>query len=192
MKQKIKKGVFVIGPPGSGKSSVASFLEQRYSLKWVSMGKLLRKVAYNKKDSRSAAVRKAIESGKGASDKLILSIYKDNIKTAKNGVVLDGNPGGVYQAQKTISLLKENNIKNIFCIRLTCLKKICVKRIIARDSSVRKDGSLSVINKRFAWYKTKVMEGYKTIKKNSQLTVIVDSSGEIYNTTKKLVTLLAM
>lgn len=146
------------------------------------MGQLLRKLAYDSKDVRSNAVKKAMESGKGASDKLILSIYKENMKTKKQGVVFDGNPGGKFQAQKTIELLRGSKIENIFCIRLICSKRICIKRILARDNSIRKDGSIKIINKRFKWYRSKVMDGYKIVKKNSQLTIILDSSQSITTT----------
>lgn len=97
-----------IGPPGAGKGSVASFCIKRFGWLQVSTGNLCRKhIAEQTKIGKEIDL--IIKSGKLINDDLITSMVSDWLrenaqKTA--GIIFDGYPRTVVQAQDFSSMLK--------------------------------------------------------------------------------------
>ena len=90
----------ILGPPGSGKSTQAELLAQKLGLPHISTGDIFREIA--KQDtSLGKEVKHALDEGELVSDKATMQIIPQFLKAPKlrRGVVLDGFPRNLYQAQ---------------------------------------------------------------------------------------------
>ena len=99
-----------LGPAGSGKGTQAQFLKDSLNYEHLSTGDLLR--AEIKSNSElGQQVQSVINSGNLVSDDIILNIIKKNItglkSSNKTGVMFDGFPRTIEQANALTSLMKE-------------------------------------------------------------------------------------
>jgi adenylate kinase len=96
----------LLGAPGSGKGTQARLLAERYKIRQISTGDLLREaVASNSPLGRQAKV--AMDAGQLVSDDVVLSIIQERIlrPDARNGFILDGFPRSLPQAEALDLLL---------------------------------------------------------------------------------------
>lgn len=90
----------LLGPPGSGKSTIAEALIDHYNLVTISTGQLLR----NEIRSRTALGRSVsayIDEGNLAPDSLMDRVLRSSLETldAEQGILLDGYPRTMQQAR---------------------------------------------------------------------------------------------
>lgn len=84
--------ILLAGPQGSGKTTQAKFLAQKYGLTFISAGKLLRELARSGSEE-GARISQQMEEGEFVDDKVAARLVKDEIdKDSKNGFILDGFP----------------------------------------------------------------------------------------------------
>ncbi|MFA5173087.1 MAG: GTP cyclohydrolase II [Candidatus Paceibacterota bacterium] len=115
----IKKDIFLIfGPPGSGKTAQSIFLSEQLKLSHISWGSIYRdKKMRNKYKKEIKKIDNEKTSVKNRS-KLISSIIENEInkltaKSSFNGLVLDGFPRRIQEAQALKKIIKNNN----FCLK---------------------------------------------------------------------------
>lgn len=122
--------IILIGPPGSGKGTVAEFLEKKYKLFHLSTGQMLRNVAKERAD-----IAEILTKGQLVPDDLILSVLKDYIETNQilDNFILDGTPRTLYQYEDLKKWLKEKNTKFDMAIYL----KVSDEEVINRLSNRR-------------------------------------------------------
>ena len=115
--------IIILGPPGSGKGTIADKLAKDFKLTPISAGEILRKEI-----AKHTSLGKKVKSiGKGvlAPNKLVSDIIRKNIKN-KNNFILDGFP-------RTISQAKETEIMGINqVIYLNVAEKPIIKRLSGR------------------------------------------------------------
>ena len=115
--------IIILGPPGSGKGTIAEKLAKDFNLIPISAGEILRKEI-----AKHTSLGKKVKSiGKGvlAPNKLVSDIIRKNIKN-KNNFILDGFP-------RTISQAKETGIMGINeVIYLNVAEKPIIKRLSGR------------------------------------------------------------
>ncbi len=102
--------VFILlGPPGSGKGTQGRLLSERLGIPYLSSGDVLRDLS--KKDNEMASeIKSYMEKGKLIPDTLMKEVFALSIKTAllkANGVILDGYPRTIYQANDLENFLQE-------------------------------------------------------------------------------------
>jgi len=98
-KKELMKIIF-FGPPGAGKGTQAEIVSKRLSIPTISTGNALREAVKN--GTKMGLEAKAfMESGKLVPDSVIIGIIKDRINDddCKNGIILDGFPLTLAQAQ---------------------------------------------------------------------------------------------
>ena len=117
--------VILLGPPGSGKGTVADRLEQELKLKHISAGQLLREEV-SKGTTIGRDIKNIIEKGNLVPDELATQIIKLEIETKKN-YLLDGYPRTVNQAKKT----------EVFKVDVVIYLDISEKEVIQRLSGRR-------------------------------------------------------
>lgn len=125
--------VVFIAPHGTGKGTQCAYLEKEYELNHLSTGDLVRN-AIKKQDALAKELEITINSGKLVSDEIVLGMIKDYLKKLdnQNGVIYDGYPRNIKQAQALDNLLKELNQKLDLVFYLEIPKEEAFKRTLGR------------------------------------------------------------
>src|SRR4030042_4126210 len=92
--------IIFLGSQGSGKSTQAKMLAEKLNLPWIEMGQLLRDTS-SQNDPRAFEIKKALDIGNLAPDKLVIEALRDRLSRpdCKNGYVLDGFPRNYAQLE---------------------------------------------------------------------------------------------
>ena len=124
--------IILIAPPAAGKGTQSELICNKYDIKHISTGDLIRTVI-NSNNEKSIELKKTIEQGKLVSDEFVLDLIKDEIKDG-NSYIFDGFPRTVNQAKLFDELLEKLNEKIDYVIYLDINKEIASKRILGRLS----------------------------------------------------------
>src|SRR3989344_8000384 len=116
--------IILLGPPGSGKGTVADRLEKEFHLKHISTGALLREEVA-KGTTIGKDIQKIIEKGELVPDELSIQIMRLEIGNKKD-YLLDGFPRTVNQAQKIDDLNAD------YIIYLEIVEKDVIERLSGR------------------------------------------------------------
>lgn len=98
--------IVLLGAPGSGKGTQARLLAERYKIRQISTGDVLREaVASNSSLGRQAKI--AMDAGQLVGDDVVLGILQERIlrPDARSGFILDGFPRSLPQAEALDLLL---------------------------------------------------------------------------------------
>lgn len=123
--------IVFLGPPGSGKGTLAQKLAQHLSFLHLSTGDLLR--TYAKKDTLEAQeLREVLKEGKLASFELFSKILVQRLKEAdcQSGVILDGFPRTLEQCS-FLDQLVADPLKMMF-INVSLPFEVILKRLMGR------------------------------------------------------------
>jgi adenylate kinase len=163
--------LILFGPPGSGKGTQSDKLVEKYGLKHLSTGNLLRQEITNKTPLGLEA-KSFMDKGQLVPDEVVIGMvdsYFDQYKDAK-GFLFDGFPRTVAQAQALDKLLdlKKTGIAAVLALEVS--EEELVKRLLNRGKTSGRsdDTDEPVIRKRFAVYSnetTPVAEHYKKARK---------------------------
>ena len=131
----LKRRIILLGPPGSGKGTVATRLHQEFGLSHISSGHLLR----HEVEKRSAIGQRArlfLENGELVPDRTVLQMMGEWIKSApvNDGFVLDGFPRTLSQAKPLDQWLAMRNAPMQAVILYDCDLKLILDRITGRWS----------------------------------------------------------
>lgn len=125
--------IIMLGAPGTGKGTVASVLQEKLGIKQISTGDIFRK---NIKEGTELGkiADSYISKGNLVPDDLTIKIVQDRISKpdVKNGIILDGFPRTIKQAEELDKLLEIENKKVDIVINLTTPEEEIVQRIVNR------------------------------------------------------------
>jgi len=144
----------IFGPPGSGKGTQATKIEGEFGLKHLSTGDILRaEVASGSPIGREAG--RIMASGDLVPDGLIVDIVRARLPEAEAGagVLLDGFPRTVRQAQALDAMLSDEGHEVDVVVALEVPEKELVERLLHRAQlEGRADDTREAITERMHEY----------------------------------------
>jgi adenylate kinase len=146
----------IFGPPGSGKGTQATRIENEFGLKHLSTGAILRQEVA-KRSATGKEVARIMAAGDLVPDDLIVDIVRKRLPAAEagTGVLLDGFPRTVAQARALDSMLQNEGHRVDFVIALDVPEKELVERILKRAKlESRADDTREAIEERMREYRT--------------------------------------
>jgi len=105
--------ILILGAPGVGKGTYASFLSEKYKIPHISSGDLLRE-AVEKKTGIGKKAEGYMKGGKLVPDEIVTQLIKERLKKedCKHGFLLDGFPRTIAQAKIMEKLKKIDKVLN--------------------------------------------------------------------------------
>jgi adenylate kinase len=146
----------IFGAPGSGKGTQSDLLVEKYGLLHISTGDLLRHHMKHGTELGKIA-EEYINKGNLIPDDLMLSILAAELEAHKevSGVIFDGFPRTVPQAEALRNLLAQHGEKVNVVVGLEVADDELVDRLVKRgEVSGRKDDTPETITKRLEVYHT--------------------------------------
>ena len=117
--------LILLGPPGSGKGTIASKLAQEFGYKHISTGDAFREAIRNKTPIGLEA-KKYLDRGELVPDKITVNVLKEKISGAED-FILDGYPRTIPQAD-AIKDMKINLVINIEVSEKNIVERISGRR----------------------------------------------------------------
>lgn len=147
--------IVIFGAPGSGKGTQSELLIKEYGLFHISTGDVLRQQIAQGTELGKVA-DEYISNGKLIPDELMINILDNvldaNPQTAK-GVIFDGFPRTINQAEALDKLLQKRNAELSIVLGLEVEENELIARLINRGkTSGRSDDNLETIRKRLDVY----------------------------------------
>ena len=150
--------IVIFGAPGSGKGTQSEGLIAHYGLFHISTGEVLRSHI-----ARGTELGKVAESyisnGQLIPDDLMINILADildNTEEAKKGVIFDGFPRTIAQAEALNKMLEARGAQVDAVVGLEVEESELIDRLIKRGAeSGRSDDNLETIKKRLVEYHAK-------------------------------------
>lgn len=121
--------IILLGPPGAGKGTQATFISQQYNVPQISTGDMLR-AAIKAGSPLGQKVKAVMDAGNLVSDDLIIELVKERVAQpdCKQGYLLDGVPRTIVQAEA----LKAANIGIDMVIELSVPDEVIIQRLSGR------------------------------------------------------------
>lgn len=161
------KNIVIFGAPGSGKGTQSDLMIEHYGLGHISTGDVLRN-EIKKGTELGKTAQGYIDNGQLIPDDLMVSILAkvyDGFGRGHKGVIFDGFPRTIPQAEALKKMLDERGDKIAAMIELDVPEDELMKRLILRgQQSGRADDNEETIKKRLVVYHSQtqpLIEWYK-------------------------------
>ena len=146
--------IILCGAPGSGKGTQSGFITEKYGLQHLSTGDVLRaEIASGSELGKQ--IDALISQGNLVPDEMMYGVIENYISSLpkdSKGMIFDGYPRTVAQAESLTELLKKYNMDAIM-IDLLVDEQLLIQRLIERGKvSGRADDNLNTIRHRIAVY----------------------------------------
>jgi len=149
------KNIVIFGAPGSGKGTQSDKMIEKYGFKHISTGDVLRS-EIKKGSELGKTAKEYIDNGKLIPDELMIGILArvyDDFGTAHEGVIFDGFPRTIPQAEALKEMLAGRGHKVAAMIELDVPEDELMKRLVNRGKmSGRSDDNEETIAKRLKVY----------------------------------------
>ena len=125
--------IIMLGAQGTGKGTVAGILSEKLGIPQISTGDIFRK---NVKEETELGIEanKYMKTGALVPDEITVPMVANRLEEddAKNGVILDGFPRTIAQAEKLDEMLAKTGNKIDLVINLTTPREEIIERILTR------------------------------------------------------------
>lgn len=125
--------IILMGAPGAGKGTQSVKLQDKFGLKHISTGDVLRAEIASGSDL-GKQIAGIIDNGNLVPDELMISMLENIVKHTDQGIIFDGFPRTVVQAEALDGMMKRLNRQITQVIMITLPESEIVKRITARRS----------------------------------------------------------
>ena len=190
--QLIMFNIVIFGAPGSGKGTQSENLIKNYGLHHISTGEVLRDhIARGTELGRTADAY--ISKGQLIPDELMVNILAhvlDSHEESKKGVIFDGFPRTIAQAEALTRMLAERNAQVDVVLGLEVEEKELIDRLLKRGQvSGRSDDNLETIQKRLDVYhnQTKPLKDFYQKEKKYRAIQGMGSVDDIFKSIKSVI-----
>lgn len=134
--------IILLGGPGAGKGTQASYIKEKYGIPQISTGDMLR-AAVKAGTELGLKAKEVMDAGSLVSDELILGLVKERIAEpdCQSGFLFDGFPRTIPQADA----LKEADIKIDFVVEIAVDDDEIVKRMGGRRAHLASGRTYHVV-----------------------------------------------
>ena len=149
--------IIICGAPGCGKGTQSALIVEKFKLKHLSTGDLLRSEIQSNSELGKEA-DSYISKGNLVPDSMIINILHKAIdaEVEGKGIILDGFPRTVAQAEALETMLAERDRQVDFFLNIEVEKRELIARLLKRgETSGRSDDNLETIQKRLEVYEVK-------------------------------------
>ena len=125
--------IIMLGAQGTGKGTVAGIISKEIGLPQISTGDIFRK-NISEKTELGIEADKYISKGNLVPDDITVPMVEDRLTwdDAKNGVILDGFPRTIEQAEKLDNILNKKGEKVDLVVNLVTPKEELIDRMLTR------------------------------------------------------------
>ena len=125
--------IIMLGAPGTGKGTIAGILTKELGIPQVSTGDIFRKHIGEQTELGKLA-EKYISQGKLVPDDVTIGLVENRLEEddVKEGIILDGFPRTVKQAEELDKILENKGKKVDLVINLTTPEEEIIERIVNR------------------------------------------------------------
>ncbi len=134
--------IVIMGPPGSGKGTVARIISKIYSIPVIATGDMLRDAVVDGNEYGIAA-REFMENGELVPDEIVNGIIKERLMKpdCEEGYILDGFPRNLKQADALHQILrkKQQSITHVLNIVLDAdaiIQRLSLRRSCSRCGAI--------------------------------------------------------
>ena len=128
--------IVLFGPPGAGKGTQSEMLIEKYNLKHLSTGDILRAEIANQ-TKLGLEAKKSMDKGLLVSDKVVIGMIGSQLEKHResNGFIFDGFPRTTEQALALDDLLSNMQIRIKAMIALEVDDNELIKRLLERGKN---------------------------------------------------------
>lgn len=152
--------IVLFGPPGAGKGTQSEKLIAHYNLLHISTGDLFRKHLGEGTELGKKA-KGYMDEGKLVPDQLVIDMVDDKLKEGNNkeGIIFDGFPRTIPQAEALDHLLESKNMPIVATIMLEVPDEELINRLLERGKTSGRsdDQDRSKIETRLKVYKDETL-----------------------------------
>ena len=125
--------IIMLGAPGTGKGTVAGILSKELNIPQISTGDIFRKNISEQTELGKTA-KSYMDRGDLVPDEITINMGKNRLEEpdVENGVILDGFPRTIPQAEALKEMLQEKGRKIDVVLNLTTPKEEIIERITTR------------------------------------------------------------
>lgn len=125
--------IIMLGAPGTGKGTISSYLKKELGIPQVSTGDIFREQIKEKTEYGKLA-ESYMAKGALVPDEVTIKIIKSRLEEddVEKGIILDGFPRNIKQAQELDKILKEKSKKVDLVVNLQTPEEEIIERIVNR------------------------------------------------------------
>lgn len=125
--------LILLGAPGAGKGTQAEMLIKLFNIPCISTGNIFREHIANKTELGQLA-KEYMDQGKLVPDSLVIELVKDRLSQddCKNGMILDGFPRTIPQAEALDEMLGQMNMPIDLVINIEVPDEVIIDRMSGR------------------------------------------------------------